>query len=345
MKQIVGIALAVAAVVILIMAVVVAFPGLFPPLRSLILDRVGWVQGEAGSPEDAYDYAKGKIPVPSLRTEVEPSGSSVQIRIESDGDCTISATIDGPLGEQKLADGVVRRFRTSLRELPDGKYQAYFLARRCVGLSGKPAEYDDEACQESSRTEDFVIDTKPPEPGEIEIQLEGKVVIITGSATDLAGLNRACVGKVCVDAKGGNFKLQVPLKVVNKHLRKQAAIIVTLTDAKGNQGEAKTYLEKPTENWILVDENDRLRTIGHDDGGLGGNPPAWTVELLEDGQALEAFGTTPIWYWGVRVAPFMVFLLAIISWRGRTTLIGWFAGLLEWLADRLEGAPVAAEES
>jgi len=332
---------------LLLMVAVVAFPGLFPPLRDLIMDRIEWAKGEFGSPEEAWEYAKGKIPAPSLRTEIKPSGSSVRVVVESDRDCTVFVELDGPLGEQKLAEGVVRRFRTTLQELPDGEYEAYFLARRCVGLSGKPAEYKPEACQETMRTERFVIDTAPPVPtGDFWVWHQEGIIVITGSAEDLSGLAKACVGRICVAAEDGAFELQVPLRQVNKHLRKHAAVLVTLTDAAGNRSRPVAVVPPtPTEGWIVVDGEGRLRSVGLDGGGLGGNPPAWTVEFLKDGQILEAFGTTPLWYFGVRVAPFMIIVLLILSWRARATLLSSAANFLDWLAGRLEGQSVTTEES
>ena len=154
---------------------------------------------------------------------------------------------------------------------------------------------------------------------------------------------------MCVAAEDGAFELQVPLKAVNRQLRKYAAIQVGLTDAVGNCGEPVGVVPPtPSNGWIVVDGEDRLRSIGRDDGGLGGNPPAWTTKLLEDGQVLEAFGSTEFWYYGVRIVPFLAFLLAIISWRARTTLIEGVAGLLLGLADLLDRAsstPTVTEES
>jgi len=338
MKKIVAIGGAVVLFVTLLVAALTSLSTSVPAIRKFVGDKIGWAEGYIGTPEQMWEYERSKVRPPTLGVETRVKGALVTIEVTSDRDALIDAELSGPLGPQQLASGVERRFRSS-RELEDGRYVLSVTAQRCVRVSDKAAEYNLMACRQTEGSKSFVVDTTPPIPGECVTWEDREMVVVLGSAQDLSGLAKACVGKSCVSAEAGAFELQLAVAEANRYLRRKAFLPVTLTDAAGNRTSVEVTFPIPQEGWVAVDQEGRVRALGLEaaDGGFWGNPPSWTTMYLRDGGTKYGpSGTTGFGYYGIRALAVLLVVALVVLYLRRGNLLAGMASLVEKTAEKLQ---------
>lgn len=310
--------IAIGVTVLLITVTLITLPTTLPAVENLLESRWQWLRYEhVGSPEEAWAYYQNQIPEPKLKVEVEVRGSTANIQVISDKDCSVSVSLTGPIGTQTLTSSYPHRYRTS-RELPDGRYKLNSSSKRCVRTEGKAATYKPVACAEAPNPEspvglgilEFFVDTSPPTLISGQAVLVGETVEINGSTQDLSGLVTACLSRLCIATTDNSFRIVATPSEANRRLR-YGQLEIRLTDTMGQDGTVEVPVTVNS-GWAVVDEQGVIRSLG-DKVGIYGPSSNWEIVRFEGEQPVEVEYNPPEWFWGIRILTFILVIVLLVG--------------------------------